>query len=1239
MGGDRVEVPLIRPRRFRAALGAALTLVLASAGALVVSTSASAAVDPCGASSNAIVCENSKPGTSRDVWDVDGVGDPAIQGFATDISTNVGQQVRFKIKTTAANYSITIYRLGWYDGDGARQIDTVTPSATLPQIQPACVTSATTEIYDCGTWGVSASWTVPANAVSGVYIARLQRPGAGDGSHIPFIVRNDASHSALFFQTSDTTWQAYNDYGGSDFYTGGDNGRAYKISYNRPFATRGGVTARDFLFSNEYPTIRFLEQNGYDVSYTTGVDSDRRGALIRNHQVFLSVGHDEYWSGTQRANVEAARDAGVHLAFFSGNEVYWKTRWENSVDGSGTASRTLVCYKETWANDKIDPSGEWTGTWRDPRFSPPSNGGKPENGLTGTMFQSNNASFALQVPAAQGKLRFWRGTSVAGLGTDQTATLAPNTVGYESDEDIDNGFRPAGLIRMSTTTHSTPEYLRDFGTLVTPGTTTHSLTLYRAPSGALVFGAGTIQWGWGLDEEHDGVQSPPDRAMQQATVNLLTDMGVTPLTVMSTLSVLPGTNDTTAPTVTVTSPASGATVANGAAVTVTGTASDTGGRVAGVEVSTDGSTWHPATGTTSWTYSFFAAGLGSQTVRVRAIDDNGNIQQTPATRALTLTGKVSVFGGKVPENPDVSDSSPVEVGMKVIPQTSGYISGIRFYKGTGNTGTHTGTLWSAAGTELATGTFRNETASGWQTLTFQNAVPVAAGTTYVASYYAPNGHYAADPYAFTSAGITSGPLVAPRSSASGGNGVYADGGGFPNSTWQDSNYYVDVLFVDTGNSAPVVVASTPAADASGIATSVNPAAVFSKSVVPSSVQFTLKEADGTTVAGSKAYDDATRTTTFTPTAALSSATGYDATVQAADQQGNTVTYTWSFTTDVDASVARLFPSTMTPATPAASDSSAVSLGTKFVPASSGEIVGIRFYQGPGNSGSHTGTLWSATGSQLRKVTFPSSATVGWQTALFDSPVAVTGGTTYVVSYFAPNGRYAITTNFFNSAYSNGPLSAPSGVNGLFVYGSDAFPQNSYQSSNYWVDALFVPGGGGDPTPTPTTPSPTPTTPTPLPEGAQTVFATDAVPANASWNDGDALEVGLQFRSDVAGKALGVRFYKGPGNTGTHTGTLWTNAGQQVATGTFSGETASGWQNMLFSTPVTLTPNTWYVVSYHTTAGHYAVDGNAFGASGVDNPPLHVPSYAARYLYGAGGAFPGSGSAHNYWVDVIFKSDA
>ena len=117
-------------------------------------------------------------------------------------------------------YSIKIYRLGYYQGDGARLIATVNPSASLPQNQPACATDADTEIYDCGTWAVSASWNVPSTAVSGVYIAHLIRSTTADSSHIPFVVRNDGNTSKVLFQTSDTTWQAYNTYGGSNFYYG-----------------------------------------------------------------------------------------------------------------------------------------------------------------------------------------------------------------------------------------------------------------------------------------------------------------------------------------------------------------------------------------------------------------------------------------------------------------------------------------------------------------------------------------------------------------------------------------------------------------------------------------------------------------------------------------------------------------------------------------------------------------------------------------------------------------------------------------------------------------------------------------------------------------------------------------------------------------------------------------------------------------------------------------------------------
>ena len=613
-----------------------------------------AAQATCTAPKSVIEAENCLPGTPASQWYVQGAGSPNIQGFTTDISVNVGQTVFFKISTPAASYRIDIYRLGYYQGNDGRFMASVSPSAPLPQIQPACLSDSATGLIDCGNWAISASWTVPSTATSGVYFARLVRLDNGEVGAIIFVVRNDSSYADVLFQTSDPTWQAYNNYGGNSLYSGNPVGRAFKVSYNRPL--NASQSSWDF-FAYEYPLVRFLEANGYEVTYSTGVDTDRNGALITQHKSFMSVGHDEYWSGGQRANVEAALAAGVNLAFFSGNEVWWKTRWEPSIDGTNAPYRTLVCYKETPINGSyggvIDPADPptWTGIWRDSRFSPPADGGRPENALTGTWSAvSGPQDGAITVPQADGRMRFWRNTGIATLGPGQVATLPQSTLGYESDEDPDNGFRPAGLIRLSTTTVSVPQYLYfspSFGYYFTNGTETHHLTLYRAPSRALVFGAGTIHWSWGVDSDHAGYTGlPADPSMRQAMVNLFADMGVQPATLQSGLVPATASTDTSPPTSTVTSPVSGTNVTAGLQVTVSGTAQDSGGGVVGgVEVSVDGgATWHPAVGRENWSYVFTAAISGTLNVLSRAVDDSGNLE-APIVTVTNMNSNLCIDTG------------------------------------------------------------------------------------------------------------------------------------------------------------------------------------------------------------------------------------------------------------------------------------------------------------------------------------------------------------------------------------------------------------------------------------------------------------------------------------------------------------------------------------------------------------------------------------------------------------------
>jgi hypothetical protein len=142
----------------------------------------------------------------------------------------------------------------------------------------------------------------------------------------------------------------------------------------------------------------------------------------------------------------------------------------------------------------------------------------------------------------------------------------------------------------------------------------------------------------------------------------------------------------------------------------------------------------------------------------------------------------------------VNDQSSVEVGMKFQSSQNGTITGLRFYKGPGNTGPHVADLWNSTGTLLATATFTNETPSGWQQLNFATPVAITAGTTYVASYHT-GGEYSADPNLFATA-LTNGPLTALSSSSSGGNGVYAYGSSslFPTNSFNSTSYGVDVLF-------------------------------------------------------------------------------------------------------------------------------------------------------------------------------------------------------------------------------------------------------------------------------------------------------------------------------------------------------------------------------------------------------------------------------------------------------------
>src|SRR5437773_124788 len=463
------------------------------------------------------VLENQQPGSGNwQMWlhgiaPADDVG-KQIKGYASATSVNLGESITFYVTVNPAQqYTMDVYRMGWYQGLGGRLMQSIGPLQGVAQ--PACPVDSVTGLTECD-WTASYTLTVPTTWTSGVFVVMLTN-AQGKQNYITFVVRDDARVADIMFQQAVATYQAYNNYpddnatGKSlyDFNSRGANTvsgmkSAVKVSWNRPYADYGAGQ----FFQWEFYFIRWLEQSGYDVKYSTDVDTHENSARLLQSKAFLSVGHNEYWSKPMYDGVQQARDAGIHLGFFGADAVFWQVRFEASPL-SGAADRVVVGYKDR----TIDPVQGPTTTilWRDPPLN------RPEQQLVGVQFSGSIDISTPNVPYVVANSSSW---VYEGTGLHDGDSI-PKIVGYEMDSSMSNFPLPASVAGTYQVLSQSP--FTDSGVKAIIANS----SIYQAPSGAWVFGAGTTSWAWGLSDDGDGYMDP---RIQRITANLLKQFGASP---------------------------------------------------------------------------------------------------------------------------------------------------------------------------------------------------------------------------------------------------------------------------------------------------------------------------------------------------------------------------------------------------------------------------------------------------------------------------------------------------------------------------------------------------------------------------------------------------------------------------------------------------------------------------------------------------------------------------------------
>jgi len=437
------------------------------------------------------VTENSRLGDPH--WRISHLGKPdAMLGYAGQASVLPGEAITLYASTTARSFTVSAFRMGWYGGDEARLLWKSGTVRGHRQRTPGFAQA--TRTVECD-WGSSLS--IPTDGwPEGAYLLRMDSE-AGAQRYVPVTVRSASTAGKTVIKNCVETWQAYNTWGGYDLYHGPGGAadyanRSYAVSLDRPYDANGAYM---FLW-HEQKFIALAERSGLELAYTTSMDIDADPHLLDGASALFSLGHDEYWTPPERANVTAARNAGTNVAFLGANCCFRRTRLASTRLGE---RRLVICYKTSYQLDPMygKDNALVTSDWRDPPNP------DPESSLIGTLYESNptDAAYVVATPDAW----MFKGTGV------QKGTRFIGLVGIEYDR-----VNPDSPIER-------PIQIVSHSPLTCRGVNSYSDSAYYTHrGGAGVFNTGTMRWVASMgDLRLFGLNARTARFTKRVTGNLL----------------------------------------------------------------------------------------------------------------------------------------------------------------------------------------------------------------------------------------------------------------------------------------------------------------------------------------------------------------------------------------------------------------------------------------------------------------------------------------------------------------------------------------------------------------------------------------------------------------------------------------------------------------------------------------------------------------------------------------------